>query len=109
MQYYIIHNENIMIANTPNPLIAYGLPVQELPEDYEYGKYIVVDGELVLNPNWEEEQAEKEKQAKIAEINSKIEELEKESVHDVLYGNKENVKVYQDVINGLVETRDNLL
>lgn len=57
----------------------------------------------------EEEQAEKEKQAKIAEINSKIEELEKESVHDVLYGNKENVKVYQDVINGLVETRDNLL
>lgn len=57
----------------------------------------------------EEEQAEKDKQAKIAEINSKIEELEKESVHDVLYGNKENVKVYQDVINGLVETRDNLL
>lgn len=56
----------------------------------------------------QEEQAEQEKQAKIAEINSKIEELEKESVHDVLYGNKENVKVYQDVINGLVETRDNL-
>ena len=56
----------------------------------------------------EEEQAERDKQAKIAEINSKIEELEKESVHDVLYGNKENVKVYQDVINGLIATREGI-
>ena len=107
--YYTIQNNGLLIADTEQVLTRFYDNVLLLPEDYEEGKYIVVDGELVLNPNWEEEQAEKDKQAKIAEINSKIEELEKESVHDVLYGNKENVKVYQDVINGLVDTRDNLL
>ena len=108
MRYYTIQNNSILIAENRQALERYYDNVLPLPKDYEEGKYIVEEGELVLNPNWKEEQAEKEKQAKIAEINSKIEELEKESVHDVLYGNKENVKVYQDVINGLVETRDNL-
>lgn len=62
MQYYIIHNENVMIANNPNALADYGLPIQELPTDYEYGKYIVVDNELVLNPDWEEEKRQKERE-----------------------------------------------
>ena len=68
MQYYIIHNENVMIANNPNALADYGLPIQELPEDYEYGKYIVADGELILNPDWEQEQKEKEAE-RIANLN----------------------------------------
>lgn len=55
-----------------------------------------------------EEIAEQEKQAKITKINSKIKELESESVYDVLNGNLENVQVYKDVINGLVETRESL-
>lgn len=67
MQYYIIHNENVMIANNPNALADYGLPIKELPDDYEFGKYIVVDNELVLNPNWEEEQAQKERE-RIAQL-----------------------------------------
>lgn len=56
----------------------------------------------------EEEIEEQQKQSKITEINAKIKELESESVYDVLNGNLENVQVYQDVINGLVETRESL-
>lgn len=56
----------------------------------------------------QEEIIEQQKQIKIAEINQKITELEQESVKEILYGNDENVKVYKDVINGLVETRESL-
>ena len=62
MKYYIINNENVMIANNPNALADYGLPIKELPEDYDEGKYIIVDGELVLNPDWEEEKRQKERE-----------------------------------------------
>lgn len=55
-----------------------------------------------------EEIAEQEKQAKIDEINSKIKELESESVYDILNGNLENVQIYKDVIKGLEETIDSL-
>lgn len=59
--FYIIDNNNIMIAGNEKALIDYSCEIKKLPEDYEEGKYIVVDGELVLNPEWEEEQAGKER------------------------------------------------
>lgn len=59
--YYIIHEGNVMIADTEQALVDYNCEIKVLPTDYEYGKYIVVDDELVLNPNWEEEQAAKER------------------------------------------------
>lgn len=59
--FYIIDNNNVMIAINETALIGYGCEIKKLPDDYEEGKYIVVDNELVLNPNWEEEQAQKER------------------------------------------------
>lgn len=56
----------------------------------------------------DEEIQEQQKQAKIQEINRKITELEQESVKEILYGNDENVKVYQNVINGLIATKNSL-
>ena len=56
----------------------------------------------------QEEQEEQEKQRRNSEIDSKIKELEQESVKEILYGNDENVKVYQDVINGLIATKNSL-
>lgn len=63
---------------------------QETKEQYEYRIYL------------------ENKEIKTKEINEKIEELEKLSVNELLYGNSENVQVYKDVIDGLIETRNNL-
>ena len=60
--FYVIDNENILIAQNKQALTRFYNDVKQLPNDYEQGKYIVNNGELVLNPNFEEEQAIKEKE-----------------------------------------------
>jgi len=62
MRYYTIQNNGILTAETRQALERFYDNVLELPEDYEQGKYIVVDGELVLNPNWEEEKKRAERE-----------------------------------------------
>jgi hypothetical protein len=61
MKYYTIQSNGILIADNRETLIRFYNNVLELPEDYEHYKYIVVDNELILNPNWEKEQEEKER------------------------------------------------
>lgn len=62
MAYYIIYN-NTEIYTAENEQALLNLypdyEVQELPVDYNSEKYYVIDGELVLNPNYEQEQTEK--------------------------------------------------
>ena len=59
--YYIILNNHETISNSKETLEdLYHQEAKTLPADYEIGKYIVVNDELVLNPNWDEEQAQKE-------------------------------------------------
>lgn len=62
MRYYTIQNNGILTAETRQALERFYDNILELPEDYEDGKYIVVDGELVLNPNWEEEKKRAERE-----------------------------------------------
>lgn len=62
MRYYVIQNSGILIADIREALSCYYDDIKELPEDYEDGKYTVIDNELVLNPNWEEEQVRKERE-----------------------------------------------
>ena len=62
MRYYTIQNNEILIADNRQALERYYDNVLPLPDDYEEGKYIPEEGELVLNTNWEEEQAEKERE-----------------------------------------------
>lgn len=57
--YYTIIDNSILTADTEDALTRFYENVLPLPADYEEGKYIVVDGELVLNPDWEDEQAAK--------------------------------------------------
>jgi hypothetical protein len=59
MRYYTIQNNNLIIADTEEALTRFYDNVLELPEDYEKGKYVVVGGELVLNPSWDSEQEER--------------------------------------------------
>lgn len=56
--FYTIQDNQILIAEREQALTRFYNNVYPLPDDYEVNKYIVVDGELVLNPNYEEEQAE---------------------------------------------------
>ena len=86
---YTIYDNKIYIAENENTLSRYyNTEISELPEDYEAGKYIIGEEEreidvpdpveegeeqtyhketitvrvLVLNPDWEEEQAQKRKE-----------------------------------------------
>lgn len=61
MRYYTIQDNQILIAETEQALTRFYDNVLPLPEDYEVNKYIAVDGELVLNPNYEEEKEEEER------------------------------------------------
>ena len=61
MRFYAIKDNNLFTALNKNALAYYG-DAKELPEDYEQDKYIIVNNELVLNPNWEEEKARKERE-----------------------------------------------
>lgn len=60
--FYVIKDNVIYQANNIKALQDYGNNVKTLPADYEVGKYIVENNELVINPNFEEEQAQKEKE-----------------------------------------------
>ena len=62
MGYYTIQNNSILTAENEQALTRFYDNVYPLPADYEVGKYIVVDNELVLNPNWEEEKARRERE-----------------------------------------------
>lgn len=62
MRYYTIQNNGLLIAENRQALERFYNNVSELPEDYEQGKYIVIDGELTLNTNYEQEQAQKERE-----------------------------------------------
>lgn len=75
--YYIIHDNKILIAENQNTLRKYySEPVQTLPSDYNSEKYQVVDGELVLNPNYEQEQLIKAKTNKYEEALEKAYEYQ---------------------------------
>ena len=60
--YYTIQNGSILMAENINALAQYYNNVKLLPSDYEIGKYVVENNELVLNPNFEEEIAQKERE-----------------------------------------------
>ena len=60
--FYTIFEGSIIQAQNKEVLEKFYGNVLELPQDYEQGKYIVENGRLILNPNWEEEQAQKERE-----------------------------------------------
>lgn len=65
--FYTIQNGSILTAAKEQSLTRFYTDVKKLPSDYEQGKYIVSNGEMVLNPNYEQEQQAKE-QARIQSL-----------------------------------------
>lgn len=70
-------------------------------------EYTLIDEEYVLKES--EEAIQYKKEQKTLEINNKIKELEQKSTYDILYNNSSNLKIYQDIIKGLEETRDSMI
>lgn len=62
MRYYTIQQNSILIADLHSNLSKYYSNVYILPENYEPTKYIIQDGKLVPNENYEQEKLEKEQQ-----------------------------------------------
>lgn len=60
--YYTIQNGSILTAQNKQTLTRFYNNVQILPSDYVIGKYVVVGNDLVRNPNYEAEQAQKERE-----------------------------------------------
>ena len=68
MKFYTIQNNQILIADTEEALTRFYDTALPLPEDYKPGRYIVVDNELVIDPEYpiiefEMAKAEKKKEA----------------------------------------------
>jgi hypothetical protein len=67
MKYYTIQGDSILIADAEETLTRFYDDVKILPDDYEEGKYIIVDDDLARDEAWEEKQkqAERERIAKL--------------------------------------------
>lgn len=69
--------------------------------------------EIVVYDETQEEAEERikrvDKENKTNEINEKIDELERMSVKEILNNNTSNIEVYKEVINGLEQTKANLI
>lgn len=83
MKYYTIQNEQLIMAENEQALTRFYGNVLPLPNDYEERKYIIIDEELVLNPNWEEEKQELEIMQKKEEIKAKLDELDKKRIRAI--------------------------
>ncbi len=62
MTYYTIQSDKILMAETEQALSNFYNNIKILPDDYVEGKYILDNNMLVLNPDFEKEQAQKERE-----------------------------------------------
>ena len=77
-----------------------GLEIQETQEGY-----VIYNSELMTVEEMEEKQAQKERERRNQEIDEKIKELQIMALPEVLNGNIENIKLYNNVIDGLNKAR----
>lgn len=113
MTYYIVHNnKDIYTAENQEALSRYySEPIQVLPDDYNSEKYIVVDGQLILNPEYGAEQLAKAKQNKYNEALTKANEYQQEGfveykncVFEMSDSNRKNLSDTEEALKLMGET-----
>ena len=68
-KYYVIDKNNLLIGNKDILELLYkSFSVFSLPKDYEENKYIVSSGKLILNPDYEKQKEQEEKE-RVARLN----------------------------------------
>ena len=77
-----------------------GLEIKEVQEGY-----VIYNFELMSVEEMEAKQAQKERECRNQEIDEKIKELQIMALPEVLNGNIENIKLYNNVIDGLNQAR----
>lgn len=65
MKYYTIQNGSILTSDNRDVLIKFYNEAIELPNDYEEGKYIVVEGKLAEVKGFDEEKRKRERREEI--------------------------------------------
>ena len=107
--YYIQQDEKILLFDEDKQklqdTIAFmpqyqGLEIKEVEEGY-----VIYDFELMTVEEMEAKQAQKERECRNQEIDEKIKELQIMALPEVLNGNIENIKLYNNVIDGLNQAR----
>lgn len=68
MKYYLIHENQMFIADNETVLSRYySEEIKILPDDYNSEKYIVVNGELIVNPDYDEMFLKRKRQEKTSQ------------------------------------------
>ena len=80
---------------------------QEMYELYQNDTRSVIyqDGEIVENPNYEEEIQKQLQERRNQEIDEKVKELSEMATVEMIKNNKENVDTYCSIINSLIECK----
>lgn len=109
--YYTIQNNNLITAKTEEALTRFYDNVLPLPSDYEYDKYIVVDGELVLNPEYDALMLERAKRQKTDENDVARDNALNEGVvyKDVLFDSDTDQKVNLLAMVGAMSDEDTII
>ena len=107
--FYIEDNNKILLVDEDKQrlqnTIAFmpqyaGLEIKEAKEGY-----VIYDFELMTVEEMEAKEAQKERECRNQEIDNKIKELQTMALPEVLNGNIENIKLYNNVIDGLNKAR----
>ncbi len=80
MTYYTIQSDKILMAETEQALSNFYNNIKILPDDYVEGKYILDNNMLVLNPDFEAEQVNREREIRVLEIKSQLVDLDAQAI-----------------------------
>lgn len=80
MKYYTIQNGSILTSDNRDVLIKFYNEALELPNDYEEGKYIAIDGKLMEVKGFDEE---KRKRIRKEEILLRLSEIDLKSIRAI--------------------------
>ena len=111
MPFYTIQENNLLRADKQESLTRFYSNVLPLPDDYEQGKYIVVDNELVLNPEWSDIELNNIKENKILENDTKRDEALNKGVtyKGVLFDSDTDQKVNLLAIVSTMDDEDTII
>ena len=89
--FYTIQNDSLLIAENKDALARFYGNVQKLPDDYEVGKYVIEDCQLVLNPDYKKILDERNKM----QIMQKLQELDLKSIRAIRANETEFINKYE--------------
>ena len=113
MKYYTIQNNALLIASNKQALTRFYNNVLVLPNDYKENKYIVINNQLVLNPNYETEALLKAKEDKYSEALKKAYDYQqngtvehKNCIFEMSDSNRKNLSDTEEalILQGIEET-----